>query len=58
MRKVDVTLTVNLIINMDEGVEVGDVVNDLDYNFVSQTDGAEVHDMTIADYSAIVKSDG
>lgn len=50
MRKVYVTLTVNLILNMDEGLEVGDVVDNLDYSFVSPTEGADVHDMTIADY--------
>jgi hypothetical protein len=42
MRKVYVKVTARLIINMDEGVEVGDVIDEMDYSFTSQTDGADI----------------
>ena len=50
MRKVFVTLTVNLVINADDDVEIGDVIDELDYDFTDQTGKAEVADSTIADY--------
>lgn len=42
VRKVYVQLTVGLVIQLDDGLDVEDVVNDLDYGFRSQTDGADV----------------
>lgn len=50
MRKVYVTVKVNLIMNMDEGVEVSDVIGDMDYDFTSQTDGAVIEDTEILDH--------
>ena len=49
-RKVYVELKVRLIVNVDEGVEIGDVIDELEYNFSDTTGSAEVEDMTISDY--------
>jgi hypothetical protein len=47
MRKVYVNLTVQLIIRQDDGVETSDVIDEMDYDFVSQTVGAEIEDVSI-----------
>jgi hypothetical protein len=47
MRKVFVEIKVKLVLNMDEGVEVAEVINELDYNFKSTLDGADVEDTEI-----------
>lgn len=49
-RKVTVEVKVKLTINMDEGIEVSDVINELDYDFTSSTDGADVEDTEILDH--------
>lgn len=49
-RKVYVTLTVKLIMTVDEGVEVSDVINELDYNFSDTTGNADVQDTTIENF--------
>ncbi len=35
-RKVYVTVTVKLILNVEEGVEIGDVLSEMDYSFSSE----------------------
>lgn len=49
-RKVTVEVKVKLTINMDEGIEVSEVINELDYDFVSSTDGADIEDTEILDH--------
>ncbi len=49
-RKVTVEVKVKLTINMDEGIEVSEVINELDYDFTSNTDGADVEDTEITDH--------
>lgn len=49
-RKVYVEVTTRLIINMDEGIEVQEVISEMDYNFTSQTDGADIIDTEIRDH--------
>ena len=49
-RKVYVNLTVKLIMVVDEGVEVSDVVNELDYNFSDTTGSADIEDTSIEDF--------
>ena len=44
MRKVYIDVKVRLIIEMDEGIEVNEVMQELDYDFTSKTDGATVID--------------
>lgn len=49
-RKVTVEVKVKLTINMDEGVDVSEVINELDYNFTSNTDAADIEDTEIIDH--------
>lgn len=49
-RKVYVKIESGLIINMDEGIEVSEVLENMDYNFISQTDGADIIDTEIRDW--------
>ncbi len=50
MRKVVVTVTTRLVINMEEGIELQEVINEMDYDFISQTVGASIVDTEIQDY--------
>lgn len=50
MRKVHVKVVVDLLLSMDEGIEVSDVINEMDYSFTSLLDGAEIEETTIEDY--------
>lgn len=49
-RKVTVELKVKLLLRVDEGVEVSEVINELDYNFTDNTDKATIEDTEILDY--------
>jgi hypothetical protein len=49
-RKVYVGVKVRLIINMEEGVSVDDVINEMDYKFSSNNDGADIVDSEIIDF--------
>jgi len=53
MRKVTVEVKVKLIVNMDEGIEVGDVINEMTYAFDSQNTGCDIEDTEILDYEVI-----
>lgn len=46
-RIVTLSLNVQLIMVVDEGVEIQEIVNELDYNFVDTTTKADVLDMGI-----------
>jgi len=50
MKKVYVTLTVRIVLQQDEGVSTGEVVDGLDYVFQDTTGQAEVVDTEITDY--------
>lgn len=51
MRKVTVEVKVKLVINMDEGLEVSDVINELEYDFTANNEGAaDIEDMEILDH--------
>ena len=50
MRKVFVEVKVKLVLNMDEGVEVGDVISEMDYSFADTTGNADIEDTEISDY--------
>ena len=50
MRTVHVKLTVDLVLKVDEGVEVQEVVDELDYSFKDTTTKADVEDSTITDF--------
>jgi hypothetical protein len=46
MRTIYIDVTVRLTIQMEEGIEVQEVI-ELDYNFNSETEGADVVDQEI-----------
>ena len=50
MRKIYVDVTTQLIIQADEGVEVNDILDEMDYNFNDTTGKADIVDTTITDY--------
>jgi hypothetical protein len=50
MRKVYINVITRLIINVDEGTDVGEVLENMDYNFVSKTDSADIVDTEISDW--------
>ncbi len=49
-RKVYVEVTTRLIIDMEEGIEVSEIIGEMDYHFLSNTDNAEIVDSEIRDY--------
>jgi hypothetical protein len=49
MRKVYADVKVRLIINADEGVSIFETLENMDYNFTSSTDGADIVDTEIKD---------
>lgn len=52
-RVVTLTLNVQLIVVMDEGIELQEVVNELDFTFIDGTGSAEILDAVIIDYDII-----
>jgi len=49
-RKIYVTVKTSLTIRADEGVSVPEILENMDYNFNSQTDGADIEDSEIQDW--------
>ena len=50
MRKVYVEIKVKLIIRADEDVDVQGVLDDMDYNFSSTSEGADIEDSEVMEY--------
>jgi len=50
MRKVTVEVKIKLLLSIDEGIEVSEVVNELEYEFTDITGKATVEDTEIIDY--------
>jgi len=50
MRTVYVEAKVRLVIQQDDAVETSDVMDELDYNFASQTEGADIVDTDILEW--------
>jgi|WetSurMetagenome_2_1015567.scaffolds.fasta_scaffold30780_7 hypothetical protein len=50
MRRVYVNVVTRLIIDVDEGIDVYDVLNEMHYAFEAYTPGAEIHDEELVDY--------
>ena len=50
MRKVIVKLEMRLVMSVDEGVEISDVVNELDYQINDTTTAANILDTEITDF--------
>ena len=53
MRKVLVKLEVKLYMTVDEGIEISEIINELDYDFSDTTTKADITDMTIENYEVI-----
>lgn len=49
-RKVYVNVTTRLILELEDGVEVADVISDMDYSFTSGTKNADVVDTEIINH--------
>lgn len=52
-RKVYVEVTTRIIMEMDEGIEVGEVIEEMDYDFGSQTAGVDFVDTEIRGFEVI-----
>ena len=50
MRKVYVDVTMQVVVNVEEGVDLRDVIDEMDYNFVSGHDEAELYAEGIKDW--------
>lgn len=53
MRKVTVKLEMHLVMLVNEGVEISDVVNELDYDIRDTTTAADILDTEITGYEVI-----
>jgi hypothetical protein len=51
--KVHLTVTVHLYMNVEDGINLNDVVNELDYNFADTTDMARIVDTHISDFNIV-----
>ena len=49
-RKVHVKVTIDLLINADESIEISEVIEEMDYGFSDKTGLAEIEDTEILDY--------
>ena len=50
MRKVYVEIKVKVIMNIEEGINVSNVINELDYNFSFPSEEADIVDTEIMDF--------
>jgi len=50
MKKYYVNATVRLIINADDGVDINDMLNDIEYDFTSNTDNADIIEEEVMDF--------
>jgi len=53
MRKVTVKLEMRIVMSVDEGVEISQVVNELDYQVNDTTTAADILDTEITDYEVV-----
>ena len=52
-RKVFLEVKIKVVLNMDEGVEVSKVMEEMDYCFISTLDEADVENTEILDWEII-----
>ncbi len=50
MRKVIVEVKVKLVVSVDEGYDIGHILDEMDYSFSDTTTRAEIEDTEIVDY--------
>lgn len=51
MRKVYVEVKVRLILRLNEDVDTQGVLDDMDYNFTSTSEGADIEDSEVTEYN-------
>lgn len=49
-RKVYVIVKTRIIMQMDEGIEIDEVINEMDYDYFSNTEGVDFVDTEIRDF--------
>jgi hypothetical protein len=59
MKKEYVDVTIRLTINAKEGIDIHEVISEMDYKFTSNTEGAEIVDTDIEEYDiTYIKEEG
>ena len=53
MRKVTVKLEMKIVMSVDEGIEISEVINELDYQVTDTTTTADILDAEIVDHEVI-----
>ena len=53
MRKVTIKLQMRVVMSVDEGIEISQVVNELDYQLNDTTTAADILDIEITDYEVV-----
>ena len=53
MKKVYIDVKVRMIVRTEEGVGIDDIISEMDYDFTSQTEGADIEDTEIQEYRVI-----
>lgn len=53
MRKVFLEVKVKLVIDIDEGVEVSEILDEMEFDFTDTTGRADVNDSEILDYEVM-----
>ena len=53
MRKVTVKLEMKIVMSVDEGMEISEVIQELDYQVNDTTTAADILDTEIVDYEVI-----
>lgn len=53
MRKVTLKLEMKIVMAVDEGIEISEVINELDYQVEDTTTAADILDTEIIDYEVI-----
>ena len=53
MRKVTVKLEMRIVMSVNEGAEISEIVNELDYQVNDTTTAADILDAEIADYEVV-----
>jgi len=50
MRKVIVELKINVVMLVDEGIGISEIIDELDYNIIDTTTKADIVDTALVDY--------
>jgi hypothetical protein len=53
MRKVTIELKMRIVMSVDEGIEISEVVNELDYQVNDTTTAADILDTEIISYEVV-----